>query len=119
MNKLYACLLLLIGLVGSASADQAAYISKDQAEQAVAVLTTQSTWRQFCEPCGDTMFEQDSVYTVQAVFTNYESFYEVAINEQPVDLAYVYTYDKTSEQWVNLAIQLGIAVEGVSAVLSE
>lgn len=98
-------------------ADQAAWISKDYADSAVKILSKAGTVRHYCEPCGDTGYRTEKVVKVRSGWVDYNDadYYEVLINETPVDLAYVYILQQG--RWTNLAMILKIEVSGVSRIM--
>lgn len=110
-------MLLLLGLSAWAIADQAAYIDKAEAERAQALLGTQLVLREFCEPCGDAQYRPLNVKTLGIAPTGYENTWEVSVNGQGVDLAYLYF--KHEGAWHNVAMHLKIPVDDVSRIMDE
>ncbi len=108
------CLLPLLCL--PAFADQAAWISKKQADAALAVLSEQKEIRNYCEPCGDAAITAETVKDV-ALSKQSDDYWEVHLNGKGIDLAYVFVQFKGT--WVNLARVLDIPVEDVSTLLPE
>lgn len=100
-------------------ADQAAWITKQQADAAVKILSKAGTVRYYCEPCGDKGYTSEKVGSVKSVMVDVEwpgkQDFEVSINDKPVDLAYVYVLQ--GGKWMNLAMLLKIEVGGVSRVM--
>jgi hypothetical protein len=81
-------------------ADQLAYLSKQEAEKAVAYLLKHKKVINFCGCCNEAIPLKVKVINAEARYTNYENYYEVYItykdkNNQsksiPVDLAYLWT----------------------------
>ncbi|MDR3279073.1 MAG: SH3 domain-containing protein [Synergistaceae bacterium] len=101
----------------ASEADQAALVSRNEAERASVVLKAQIDIRNFCEPCGDAPPEAEIVSRV-SVSDEGEDYWSVSVNGEGVDLAYIYVYDGTG-RWVNLARKLGINVTGVSESFTE
>ena len=98
------------------SADQAAWITRKQADAAFKILSTAGTVRHYCEPCGDKGYRTEKIRFVKSGKVETEGeYYEVLINDAPVDLAYIYIQQKG--RWVNLAVRLKIEVSGVSKTL--
>lgn len=94
-------------------ADQAQWVTREQAEKAVALLKDKKQIRHYCNPCddkGDKVEDIDKV-EVQKV-KDQENFWEVLVNGDSVDLAYVYYMDKKG-RWKNLAKELKIKVSDV------
>ena len=96
-------------------ADQAAWITKKQAEAASAILLKAGTLRHYCEPCGDVGYRTEKIRTVASAAAGTGEYYEVSVNGAPVDLAYVYVL--RAGKWTNLAMLLNIQVSGVSGVI--
>ena len=119
MHLIRRCVVIfvLIALARTGVADQAIYVSKENAERAAALLTKVDEVRMYCPPCGDTRWQPLKVGTVIAHDAGYENFYEVMIDEAPMDLAYMYM--PADGKWVNVAMHLGITVQDVPAALDE
>lgn len=105
---------LLLALTLPARADQAAWVTKQQAERAQEILSGRKEIRNFCEPCGDTAFTSEAVKNPSVVKQD-DEHWSVANNGNELDLAYVYV--EVRGVWVNLAKLVGAPVEDVSAVL--
>lgn len=105
---------VLIFTVSFCFADQAAWISKDKADAAVKILSKAGAVRHYCEPCGDEGYRSEKVSKVRTGWVDYndQDYYEVLINETPVDLAYVYILQQG--RWTNIAMMLQIEVSSVS-----
>jgi len=98
MKRIFLSLMFLVA-VFSVKADQLAYITKSQAEKAVAYLKSLEYVIEFCGCC-DGSYEQYLFYTdVYAKHTGYENYYEVILlldnydgttREHPIDLAYIH-----------------------------
>lgn len=97
-------LLLILFVLNIAYADQAAYISKQDAEYAANVIRNYPMVMFYCEPCGDTHWQMESINSVYARYTEFENYWEVVINDKGVDLAYTYVLDKNI--WVNIAKEI-------------
>lgn len=115
--KKFIILPMLMLMCSICLADQAAWISKVKADAAVKILSKAGTVRHYCEPCGDEGYRTEKVLKVRSGWVDYNDadYYEVLINETPVDIAYVYVRQKG--QWTNLAMILEIGVSGVSRVM--
>lgn len=103
-------------LVIAAYADQAAYITKAQAEKAAAFLKDKKQIRHYCAPCDDKGDRVEDVASVEAAPAGYEQFWEVRVNGEGVDLAYVY-FETKEGKWKNLAKELDIKVKDVPKYL--
>jgi hypothetical protein len=116
-SRMTAAAMALVLIAATAWADQAAYISKDQAEEALKLVPLGGTIRHYCEPCGDTAWTEEAVSEKSVRHTGYESYYEVLVNGEGVDLAYVYVL--AGETWMNLALHMGLPVRDVSETLPD
>jgi len=102
-------------------ADQAAWITKEQAEKGAKLIKTSGEIRHYCAPCGDNFYRAEKVKTsvaVKAGMSDSKSqYYEVKVNGVEVDLAYVYV--RTGGKWTNAAMLLNIEVTDVPKVLPD
>ena len=101
-----------------ALADQCAYISREMADTAINMLVASSRNAiDFCEPCGDR--RPGRPYRITEVLirdTGYENYWEVLVNGQPVDLAYLFL--KTGAfTWTNAAALISCETHDVSPKL--
>lgn len=118
INKRYLVALLSTSLFAlPAMADQAAYISEVVAARAVTLLKKTPTLKSFCAPCGDARAQSMEVKSISKADVNYKGFWEVQINGEGVDLAYLYFPEK--DKWRNVAIALDIPVQGVPEFISQ
>lgn len=115
MKKIVGVLMLLI-LPLIALADQAAYVTKEQAQKAAALLKNQKQIKHYCAPCEDKSVRTEDLQEVEAGAAGYENYWEVKINGEGVDLAYIYFQTKDGK-WKNVAIELDIEVEDVPKIL--
>ena len=97
MKRMIGCLLILCAHV--CFADQLAYISKAQADEAVAFISTLNKVYLFCGCCEIRKPEKVKPVKVYAKHTGHASYYEVhleytdetgKIKTTPLDLAYVW-----------------------------
>ncbi|MEM8963120.1 MAG: DUF3298 domain-containing protein [Acidobacteriota bacterium] len=89
------------------AADQAAVISPEQADAALAYLTPGTIIRHHCAPCGDTDFTDATIETrKQLEWSDTSNLVEIVVNGEPIDLAYVYVRQR--EGWHNLALLIGM-----------
>lgn len=114
LKKVSLVALLLLVTANLTFADQAAWISKTQAEKAAAFLKDKRQIRHYCSPCQDKGDRIEDVSTVvaEAVPDTTEGWWQVKVNGEGVDLAYVYFKTKGGK-WKNLAMELDIKVERV------
>ncbi|QTA79627.1 Lysozyme inhibitor N-terminal domain-containing protein [Desulfonema limicola] len=94
-----------------ASADQAAWVLKADADKAVQMIDPGIEIRTFCQPCGETSWTSVIVNQVELKNSSGQ-YFQVFINGQGVDLAYCYI--NKDGKWKNIAIILGLDVSGVS-----
>lgn len=116
-------LLIVFFMVSAYSlyADQAAWITKDQAERGASLIKSSGLIRHFCAPCGDNFFRSENVLTVKVEKASGsnpgDQYYEVQVNGNGVDLAYIYIF--SGGKWINAAMQLNIPVEAVPKFLPD
>ena len=96
-------------------ADQAAWISKKDAEAAAARIKPGDEVREYCKPCGDKAYDSIRVSTVAVAAVGDGQYYEVRLNGRGIDLAYIYI--RTGGGWENLAMLVGVPVENVPRFL--
>ena len=107
---------VLAVLAVAAYADQAAYITQAQAVKAAAFLKDKKQIRHYCAPCDDKGDRVEDIETVEAAPAGYQQFWEVKVNGEGIDLAYVYFQTKDGK-WKNLAKELDIKVSDVPKTL--
>lgn len=112
MKKVLFSIVLAIFLAVATLADQAAYITKEQAEKAAAFLKGQKQIRHYCAPCDDKGDRVEEITSVEAADANYQNFWEVKVNGKGIDLTYVYFQNKDGK-WKNLAKEIGVKVKDV------
>jgi hypothetical protein len=110
-------ILLFMTVLVPVHADQASYVKKEQAEKAVNILRDAKQLRSFCPPCGDKRWIPKEVARVEMKDAGYENFYEVFVNDEPIDLAYIYV--PAAGKWQNLAMAVGATVDSVPAALDD
>jgi hypothetical protein len=112
---LFAIILTLFAI--TALADQAAYITKEQAQKAAAFLKNKKQIRHYCAPCDDKGDKVEDISTVEAVAVeSSKPYWEVKVNGEGIDLAYVYFQDKKGK-WKNLAKEMKVKVDDVPKTL--
>ena len=114
--KLTLFAILLAFFTTTVFADQAAYITRAQAEKAAAFLKDKGEIRHYCAPCDDKGDRTDAIATVEAVDAGYQNYWEVKVNGEGIDLAYVYFKTKKGK-WKNLAKELDVKVRDVPKFL--
>lgn len=117
LRKFSSALLLTSILSIVALADQAAYITKAQAEKAAAFLKDKKQVRHYCAPCDDKGDRVEAVNTIEAVVVDAaKGYWEVKVNGTGIDLAYVY-FETDDGKWKNLAKEMSIKVKDVPKYL--
>lgn len=111
-------LFVALGLVAwGAQADQLAWIKKDAALEAVALLRATGAYVEYCEPCGEADKPvQAAVTSVRLVEAGVVDLWEVHVNGKPIDLAY--TFVAAGKLHVNLALLVGLKSAGTSRYLT-
>ena len=97
-----------------AAADQAAWITKKDADAGAAMIPVGHEVREYCAPCGDRGYVSKNASTVDVARAD-ATYWEVRVNGRGVDLAYEYVL--VNGHWKNVAMTLGLAVSGVPAEL--
>lgn len=115
--RLLLYLYFATGLAHFSQADQAAYVSKADAEKVLAVLPVGMEVRMFCEPCNDERWSYSMVKEIVVRDTGDGEHFEVVLNGVAINLAY--TFFPNSGKWANLAKHLALPVDGVSETLGE
>jgi hypothetical protein len=117
-TSLQLCWLLLLAaslVVPAARADQCAWNSKAEADAALRYLQPGVEYLSFCEPCGDSQATKGVVeHATVGVPAGGEQYFEVSINGEPVDLAYIFVKKDASGQFFNLGKLVGCGATGVS-----
>lgn len=101
-------------ITGAALADQAAWISKRDADAGAALVSVGQELRDYCAPCGDRAYTARTVSRVDVTQTD-ASHWQVRVNGRGIDLAYVYVL--VHGHWQNIAMIVGVPVTGVPAEL--
>ncbi len=114
MRRSVLGLCLFLFAAEPAFADQAAWVTKQQANQAHAIIYDHKEIRNFCEPCGDKAFTSEAVKNPEVKQQDGE-YWSVLNDGKALDLAYVYV--EIRGVWVNLSKLVGAPATGVSAVL--
>jgi hypothetical protein len=99
-------------------ADQAAWISRTDAEAGAARIHVGTEMRAFCNPCGDDSYVAvmvESVTVAKPPTDLHGPYFEVRVNGQGVDLAYEYVLSEG--KWKNVAKLAGLRVVDVPAEL--
>ena len=102
-----------------ALADQCSYITKEQALTAVSRLNLNDTIYLLCEPCGETIPRSTVIKSLSATTVNYQDYWQVQVNDQGIDLAYVFVNSSLDNNLINLAAISNCPARSVSTVLSE
>lgn len=116
MKKVFTAIALAVLIVTTVLADQAAWITKEQAEKAAAFLKDKKEIRHYCAPCDDKGDKVEAINTVDTAKIQDENYWEVRVNGQGTDLAYVYFKTKDGK-WKNLAKETGVKVKDVPKFL--
>lgn len=119
--------ILMLLATGPAAADQYSYLSAQQAAQALQAIMGEDLVHAFCAPCGDARSRPLEVRQVEIGRVwegsgaqpyragDGQTFWQVYINDAPVDLAYLYV--REGETWENLALRLGLPASDVPRTL--
>lgn len=119
LKKLFAVFCIGIALAVSAFADQAAYVTQKEAEKTAAFLKDKTEIRHYCAPCDDKGDKTEAVSKIEAVVADAsKGYWEVKVNGEGIDLAYVYFKTKDGK-WKNLAKEIGVKVHDVPKYLPD
>ena len=111
MRTVLGAWMLVLLAAGAAVADQQAWVARSDAEVAAAMIPVNGLIRHYCAPCGDTSWKEEVVRSVEIASTSVGNYWEVLVNGDGIDLAYVYV--ETDGGWRNLAIMLNLEVSDV------
>ncbi len=100
-------------------ADQCSYITKEQALNAVSRLNLKDTIYLLCEPCGEKIPRSTVIKSLSATTVNYQDYWQVKVNDQGIDLAYVFVNSSIDNSLINLAALSNCPARSVSTILSE
>jgi hypothetical protein len=106
-----------------ALADQCAWITEKEATDAAKVIHPGDRVREYCEPCGErkpALAKLTKVKTLKArPVEGQEGYWELALNGDGTDLAYLYLESKEKPgRWDNVAALVDCKTEGVSPFLT-
>lgn len=112
-------LLLVVSLPAVALADQCAWIPQSQAKEAKGVLTGKRVL-EWCEPC-DEARPKSAAKAVKVTRVDVRrtegKLYELSVNGEAVDLAYLYV-EVEPGRWRNVAKVVGCRTTGVKPELT-
>jgi hypothetical protein len=96
--------MLLTLWMALASADQCAYVSNEQALNALDQLLHDRAWLAYCEPCGDEAPTLGAIGVAEARLVGDGPFQQLSIDGVAVDLAYTYVRSPSdSTKYLNMA----------------
>lgn len=98
-----------------ARADQAEWNAKPIAEKAKGYVDAALEVRHFCPLCGDKAFRREQVGFTELSETETAGQFELLLNGNPIDLAYVYV--ENEGKWANLGKLAGATVDSVPETL--
>lgn len=99
-------------------ADQAAWVSREEAARALVVLARSESVKRYCAPCDDKAVRTEMVESIGLFKVEGENYWEIRVNGNGVDLAYVY-FEKKKGKWTNAAMEAKIDVRDVPKELSD
>ena len=120
--RIITLIILIIFSSNVLLADQVQWITKNEAITASKYVSIGDTVYSYCAPCGDANALMMEVFSISVkkvdddYFENHENYHELRINDNPVDLAYVYVLQGT--KYENLAMLINITVQRVPRYLS-
>ena len=110
-----------------AQADQYQYLTLEQATRAMQAIGGDTVVQSFCAPCDETKSQPLTVDSISIgriwegdsavpYASDGRTFWELVVNDQSVDLAYLYL--RRDGRWENLALLLGLDAVKVPRYLS-
>jgi hypothetical protein len=115
VRKILVALCVLASLCawsGPAQADQFAYIpTRKAATEAVNMILASGDILKYCEPCKDKVPVYDEVDKLSVELGDNSFIY---INEDQVDLAYIFVRSHEKDKWLNVALAVGLKADDVS-----
>ncbi|MEM8674301.1 MAG: hypothetical protein AAGF83_10575 [Cyanobacteria bacterium P01_G01_bin.67] len=99
-------------------ADQCAYISKQQALNAISRLDVEQFVYLLCEPCGEKVPQVAKIQNLAMEKVDYQDYWQVKINNQGIDLAYVFIDSGIEGNLVNLAAISDCQASRVSTMIT-
>lgn len=102
----------------TAFADQAAWVSRAEAQRALKLLSEYDTVIHYCAPCNDSVARTEKIESIGLFRVKNENYWEIQINGKGVDLAYIY-FPKKQDKWMNVAMNVKIDVSDVPKQLSK
>ncbi|MEL6930839.1 MAG: hypothetical protein AAFO95_19730 [Cyanobacteria bacterium J06600_6] len=120
INWLWRCTSTIgfcLALTTPAWADQCSYVSKEQAINAIARLNLNDKIYFLCELCGEDVPESAQIKSLSMKTVDYEDYWQVEINGEGIDLAYVFADSGIESNFANLAMLADCPAEGVSSTL--
>lgn len=91
----------LAATAGPALADQCSWNPKPIADKALTYLRAGTTVQEFCRSCDDKKAKKIVISSAEAKPVE-KDYYQVSLNGQAVDLAYMFVQQKGSKTWSNL-----------------
>ncbi len=93
--------------------DQAACMTRSDAERALEIVKSGMVLRRYCAPCGDSVWTYLTIRSVKKISAGDED--AILVNGRGTDLSDLYM--NINGNWVNIAILLGLDVAGVPEFL--
>ena len=100
-----------------ALADQCSYVEKEQALTALSRLDVGQTIYKLCEPCGEKSTQATIIENLSMEKVDYQDYWQIKVNNEGIDLAYVFVDSKIENKFVNLAAIADCPAERVSPLL--
>lgn len=110
--RIFAILAILAAMSVAVFADQAAYVTRAEAERALSKMKDVKQIKHYCAPCDDKSVRTEDVNTIEIAPTEDGKYWEVKVNGEGIDLAYVY-YQAKKGKWKNAAKEAKIEVSDV------
>lgn len=117
-HRAILALFAILALSGAAArADQALWNTEDITNKADKLLEYGLEIRFYCAPCGDKAYRREVIADKETAAVDTPGHFELRINGNGVDLAYVYL--EKDGKWVNVGKEVGAEVDSVPEVLPD
>ncbi len=113
----------LLFICNNANADQCAYIDKNTRDNAYNILKSTDTYIDFCAPCQDIEPIEKKINKVEYKKVDYIKnniqFYQIYINDEPIDIAYIYVGGRNLGVAANCEPFVGQQVQNVPEYIAD
>ena len=90
---------------------------KKQALTAITRLDIGDTIYKLCEPCGEKTTQPTSIQNLSMEKVDYRDYWQIKVNDEGIDLAYVFVNSEIENNFINLAAIADCPAQRVSPLL--